>query len=328
MRKRHLAATAVFTVSVTALAQIPASAAESPAGTLLHQVITTQQAGWAEPAGSADLTQAAITGLPNGSTQLVAVTPGGTLKHNIRYANGSWQGWNPVSQPGLTVRNASIAGLPNGSSQFVEVTSDDELLHDVRNANGSWQPQGWGDPLGSSDNDIVQASITALPNGSTVILAVDDYGRLVYSLREADGYWAAVGQVIYESVWVDSVSIAGMPNGSCQVVEVTSSGELLHNILTPSEYGVTWQPQGWNAPPDAGSGVVQAAITALPNGSSEIIATLTDHMVGIEVREADGNWPESQWGQVYQRPNYSWASDVSIAGLPNGSVQAIEIGQN
>lgn len=48
-------------------------------------------------------------------------------------------------------------------------------------------------------------------------------------------------------------------------------------------------------------------------------------MVGINVRQADGSWPSSGWGQLYERGGYSWAPDVSVAGLPNGTIQAIEI---
>ena len=92
-------------------------------GILFHQVVSTQQAGWQEPSGSAGISQASITDLPDGSSQFIAVTVNGTLEHNIRYANGKWQGWDGISQPGTTVENAGIVGMPNGSSQLVGVTS-------------------------------------------------------------------------------------------------------------------------------------------------------------------------------------------------------------
>jgi hypothetical protein len=76
------------------------------------------------PAGSTDIAQASITALPNGSSQLVAVTTSGSLEHNIRFANGSWQGWRDPQQlyTGMFT-SPSIAGLPNGSSQLIEVST-------------------------------------------------------------------------------------------------------------------------------------------------------------------------------------------------------------
>ena len=132
---------------------------------------TWQTTGWGSPAGSTGIAQASIAGVPNGSSQILAVTTKGTLKLDIRNANGTWQGWTTLAQPGVTVSNASIAGMPNGTSQLVEVTSTGDLEHNVRNANGTWQPSGWSVPAGSSSGYYSQASITALPNGSSMIVA-------------------------------------------------------------------------------------------------------------------------------------------------------------
>ena len=325
MRKRHLAAAAAVTISVTAFSQAPAFAADAPSGTLLHQVISTGQAGWQEPAGSAGVTQASITGLPNGSSQLVAVNAKGSLEHDIRFANGSWQGWNTISQPGVTAENAGIAGMSNGSAQLVEVTSTGVLKHDVRNANGSWQTGGWATPAGSTG--ITQASITALPNGSSEIVAVTTTGTLELDVRYANGSWKGWDSISQPGVTVANASIAGMPNGSSQFIEVTSTGALEYNALSANG---SWQAGGWTTPAIAADAetpisITQASITALPNGSSQI-AVATGSAPGFAVHYANGSW--SGWAQLYQRVGYSMASELSIAGMPNGTSQVIAIAES
>jgi hypothetical protein len=226
VRKRHLAAAAAVTFSFTALSQAPAFAASAPAGTLLHQVITTEQAGWAEPAGSTGITQGAITALPNGSSQLVAVTSGSTLEYNVRNASGSWQGWDGIAQPGVTVENAGVAGMPNGSSQFVEVTSTGVLEHNILEADGSWQADGWGTPpLGGpfTPSGITQAAITALPNGSSEIVVASSNEAPAMGIRYSSGSWDTNWTQLYESPEYSAASdasIAGMPDGTTQVIEV------------------------------------------------------------------------------------------------------------
>ncbi|MFJ1937464.1 transglycosylase family protein [Kitasatospora sp. NPDC088160] len=58
----------------------------------------------------------AITGMPNGDAQLIAVGNDGVVYHNARYASGSWQGWWSTSFGGQKV---AVAGLPDGSAQMV-----------------------------------------------------------------------------------------------------------------------------------------------------------------------------------------------------------------
>ena len=163
--------------------------------------------------------------MPNGSTQLVAVTTNGVLEHNIRNANGTWQGWRALSQPGVTVTYAGIAGMPDGSSQLIEVTSTGVLKHNIRNANGTWQASGWAIPAGSTG--IAQASITAMPNGSTQFVAVTTTGVLKHNIRNANGSWQASGWGIPAQTPLASAftspSIAGLPSGAAQILEVATN---------------------------------------------------------------------------------------------------------
>ena len=124
MRKRYLAAAAAATFSFTALSQAPAFAADAPAGTLLHQVITNEQAGWAEPGGSTGITQGSITALPDGSSEIVVASSNEPPAMGIRYSTGSWDtNWTQLyeSPAYVSASGASIAGMPNGDTQVIEV---------------------------------------------------------------------------------------------------------------------------------------------------------------------------------------------------------------
>ncbi|GAA3378439.1 hypothetical protein GCM10017750_28240 [Streptomyces racemochromogenes] len=58
----------------------------------------------------------AITGMPSGDTQMLAVGNDGKTYHAARYANGSWQGWWAT---GMGAQKVAIAGLPDGSAQML-----------------------------------------------------------------------------------------------------------------------------------------------------------------------------------------------------------------
>ncbi|MFF0411860.1 transglycosylase family protein [Kitasatospora sp. NPDC004745] len=58
----------------------------------------------------------AISGMPSGDTQLIAVGNDGKVYHNARYASGTWQGWWNTAFAGQKV---SIAGMPDGGAQMV-----------------------------------------------------------------------------------------------------------------------------------------------------------------------------------------------------------------
>ena len=213
------------------------------------------------------------------------MTLDGKLDHNIRYADGTWQGWRAVAEPaGAVVKYASISGEWNGSAQLVEVLSDGTIRHDIRNANGTWQSQGWANPGGS---DIVQASITTLNNGaapgvgSAQLVAVTRAGTLEHNIRYANGTWQGWRGVTASGV--TNASINGMNDGSTQLLEVTSQGELLHNIRFANG---SWQPQGWAA---FGAGnVIQASIAGA--GFASVSAVTSDGILEWNIRPDNGVW--------------------------------------
>ncbi|WP_308072750.1 transglycosylase family protein [Streptomyces bambusae] len=106
----------------------------------------------------------AIAGLPNGDSQLLAVGNDGRTYHNIRRADGSWQGWGAVDGISNWPKSLAITGMPNGDSQILVTAADSSTFHNIRFANGSWQ--GWGNTGFGS----LAAALTGMPDGSTQTL--------------------------------------------------------------------------------------------------------------------------------------------------------------
>jgi hypothetical protein len=176
------------------------------------------------PANSTNIAQAAVTAMPDGDTQVVAVTTGGTLEHTIDSGStGVWQNWG-VPKNNATVISASIAGMPDGSSQLIELTSTGTLEHTIRYANGSWQTSGWASPAGSTN--IIQAAITAMPDGSSQLVAVTTSGVLEHNIRYATswqtGGWGKPVQTNLATAFT-SPGIAGLPSGASQLIEVSTN---------------------------------------------------------------------------------------------------------
>jgi len=108
--------------------------------------------GWAQPTqvpgGGASI---AAAGMANGNAQFMVIGANGIAYHNIRYANGSWQGWRALAgqPPGLQRYPGTVSASVDsqGNAQFIitehtDVSNDQWVAyHNIRYANGSWQ--GW-----------------------------------------------------------------------------------------------------------------------------------------------------------------------------------------
>jgi hypothetical protein len=182
---------------------------DNPPATLYHNIHNADNGyqGWNTVEGNGGSqyfdvggyaeTGASIAALPDGSTQSVAFGIDDNLYFNIRYANGTWQGWQLVeglpgslSQPfvGFT---PSIAGMPDGSAQIVEQQYGGDLYHNIRYANGTWQ--GWR-PLGGPDGSeyyIGSAVIASLPDGSSQVFTTTDQSDATWeNTRAGNGSWS------------------------------------------------------------------------------------------------------------------------------------------
>lgn len=204
----------------------------------------------------ATATWVGIAGLPNGSSQLIAISSTGQLWHIGRNANGTWQtsGWgSPAGSVGFV--RASITAMPDGSSQFVAVTASGVLMHNIRYANGSWQ--GWRS-LSQPGVKIVDASITGLPDGSSQFLEVTSTGVLKHDIRFANGAWQAQGWGVpagfgsVKQVSISSTSVFGSQYGpGTTVMAVVNSAGAIEFAFRNSDgswdmwYAGTPQLEGW-----------------------------------------------------------------------------------
>jgi hypothetical protein len=248
-----------------------------------------------------EVTGASIAALPDGSTQSVAIGIDGNLYHNIRYANGIWQGWVAIEGNGGSKYffgdDPSITGMPNGSSQLIASGDDGNLYINIRNANGSWV--GWSAVPGIAGAKYFSAqwaSIAGMPDGSSQLIATGSGNNETYhNIRSANGIWQGWQLVeglpgsLSQPFFGFTPSITGMPDGSSQIVEEEYGGDLYHNIRNANGIWQGWRPIGG---PDGSTYYIGSAVIAsLPDGSSQIFTTtVTSDATWENTRASNGSW--------------------------------------
>ncbi|WP_280677313.1 glycoside hydrolase domain-containing protein [Kitasatospora sp. MAA19] len=286
--------------------------------------------GFSPLAGGAGVfrgSEAAITGLPGGSSQELGIGLDGQLYHGVRAANGGWSGFAALpgnGTPTMAARRAGIAGLPDGSSQVLAIGNDGNVYHQTRFANGSWSGFAALPGIGTPTMAAGDVAIAGLPDGSTQVLAIGNDGNVYHQTRFANGSWsgfAALPGVNSPRMAAGRVAIAGLPDGSSQVLAIGGDGNVYHQTRFANG---SWS--GFAALPGNGTPTMAArtvGIAGLPDGSSQVAVVGGDGNVYHETRFANGNW--SGFGAV-QGPYGSStfpAQRAAIAGLPDGSSQLV-----
>ncbi|MFF4324170.1 CehA/McbA family metallohydrolase [Streptomyces sp. NPDC001568] len=118
----------------------------------------------------------AITGMPDGSAQVLAIGLDGMVHHQVRRPDGSWTGFRQPRGVTTATMGASaigITGTPDGSAQVVAVGLDGHVRHTIRRPDGSWTPfaQVPG-PNGRDPFPAGQCRVTTLPDGTAHVTAV------------------------------------------------------------------------------------------------------------------------------------------------------------
>ncbi|MER8188556.1 transglycosylase family protein [Kitasatospora sp. NPDC094015] len=226
--------------------------------------------GWAPMDGYAGATRfaaqgAAIAGMPNGDSQVMALGRDGKIYHNARYKAGTWQGWMQIGDWGA--QKIAAAGLPGGSMQAVIVGNDGNLYHAVRLADGTWQSWNGVAGLGSATFQAKDVAIAGLPNGDSQLVAVGADGKIYHNTRFASGTWQGWapldGYGGAAGFQAGSVAITGMPNGDTQLLAVGNDGIAYHNARYSSG---SWQ--GWWS---TGFGAQKVAIAGMPDGGAQMV---------------------------------------------------------
>ena len=226
----------------------------------------------------------------NGDLDIAAVGNDGLLYFNIRYQNGSWQGWDPVEgaygAPTFAAKGIAMAGMPDDTMQIIAIGDDGNLYHNIRNdTSGGWQ--GWIPMAGAGGAPNFQAStvaMTGLDDGSAQVIAVGNTGYIYHNVRDNNGNWqgwnptAGAGgapESQATSIAIGAVNDPGNANdGSVQVIAVGITGLLYHNI----RYNTTSAWQGWNVMAGFGGAAQMASSTVAMAGNPgtadmQVIAT-------------------------------------------------------
>ncbi|MFF7176950.1 hypothetical protein [Streptomyces sp. NPDC008121] len=220
----------------------------------------------------------AVTGTPDGDAQIVAVGKDGYAYHNIRHADGSWQGWSSMpGQDGGLVRATRVAaaGMPDGSAQILVYGADGRMRLGIRAADGSWSP--WSVVAGVNAPDFAgpALSIAALPNGDSQIAAIGNDGNIWHTLRRGDGTWSGWGTpagVSGGAMGASAVALTGLPDGSAQVAAVGRDG-YVHHAARHADGGWTPFLRVGGVRGAAGFAGDQVGIAGLPDGSTRLLLT-------------------------------------------------------
>ncbi|GAA3034018.1 hypothetical protein GCM10020229_51800 [Kitasatospora albolonga] len=273
------------------------------------------------------------TGLATDRADPYPPAPGsGAFFHAGRQPGGAWSGLGALNgvggAPFFSGSEAAIAGMPDGSAQVVGIGNDGNVYHEVRLANGRWTGFAPLGGVGTAAMPARKVAIAALPDGSSQVLAVGSDGNVYHESRLSDGRWtgfAPLDGVGAPMMQASDVAIAGLPDGTAQVLAVGNDGNVYHESRLA---GGAWT--GFAPLDGAGAPTMQAsdvAIAGLPDGSSQVLAVGGDGNVYHESRLSDGRWTGFAPLDGAGTPTMQ-ASDVAVAGLPDGSSQVLAVGND
>ncbi|MFF4381450.1 glycoside hydrolase domain-containing protein [Kitasatospora sp. NPDC001547] len=271
--------------------------------------------------------EAAIAGLPGGSSQELGIGLDGRLYHGVRAAGGSWSGFAALPDDGTPASRPSrvgIAGLPDGSSQVLAVGADGNVYHRTRFADGSWSGYGALPGVGTPTMGAADVAIAGMPDGSAQVLAIGNDGNVYHETRFSDGSWsgfAPLPGVNSPRMAGRRVAIAGLPGGSSQVLVIGGDANVYHESRFADG---NWS--GFAALPGNGTPTLAArtvAIAGLPDGSSQVAVIANDGNIHHETRFSNGSWSGFAAVQGPYGASTFPAQRAAIAGLPDGSSQLV-----
>lgn len=229
-----------------------------------------------------------MTAMPDGSVQYMARKKSdGFLYHNIRYSNGTLQGWaKPNGYNGAASFSGlgpAIAGMPDGSAQVVGIGLDGRLYHRIRNNDTTWTPwaQMQGRP-GESTFPARKVAIAGIGDGTAQVYAYSsDNNGLYTTTRNAAGTswttWSQVDPGGDGGFGPDLAVGAGanglaMPNNSSQFLAIGTDGKVYHILRTPTGPGgapSTADGEPSTSPPPASPSPECPTAVARPSSSTK-----------------------------------------------------------
>ncbi|MGY4967502.1 hypothetical protein [Streptomyces sp. 900105245] len=133
--------------------------------------------------------------MANNDLHMIAIGVDNNAYHDIRLANGTWQGWQPIPGHGAATMGASrvsLAGMPNGDVAVAVLDGSGVLYVNTRSANPAPSWTGWvaaKGPTGRANFTGRALSIAANSDGSSRIVAIDA-DDIIWSITyKRDGTW-------------------------------------------------------------------------------------------------------------------------------------------
>jgi hypothetical protein len=230
----------------------------------------------------------------DGSVQVVIVNADNNLVyHAMRYANGTWSGFNPLTGAGgapnfaardvaITI-NASSPTSPGNAQVIANGLSASSVYYRVRWVDGSWSP--FQQVPGAEGMFTSKLAIAAAEDGSTDILATTtaldgSNGRIMHVLRDANsnfGGWVTVGLSKGTTISVSSdVAVTRTLSGTAQLLFIDSAGNASFQERSNPNLPSSWSSQVTTTPiiSTVGRGVsISAGATA--GSSSQLLLTRT-----------------------------------------------------
>lgn len=256
----------------------------------LHFTSMTWNGLWAKwlqvpnPGGAADLKfqTADIAGMPDGSTQYLAVGVDGTLYHQSRDPGmagliGHFSGFQPVpgmdGSPTWRATKAAAEGMPDGTTQVLTSGLDGNLYLNIRSTTGTWA--GWTRLAG--------------------------YG----------GAAAFAGPAL---------SMVGMSDGSTQIVAIGLDGLVYHQVRHPDGRFTGFLPVRGTSGPTMAASSVDIALDSYYRGNSTRLAIVgQDGNVWYATRTADGAWTTWQQATTSASAGFPYGRVVITPGDAGGN---------
>lgn len=218
----------------------------------------------------------------------------GDFWHTLRRADGSWTGLGELNTqivvPGPVRTVAGVAGA-GGETHFMFATLDGHLWHTIRYADGSWQPLGDAHAVLGIAGSIVHVAAAAGLGGETQYMLTNAAGRLLHTIRFADGSWQPLGDaqtvIGIPAPVVDVAGTAGA-SGETHFMFTTTDGHLWHTVRKADG---SWTGLGDVQTQISVSGPVRSIGAATGKaGETQFMFTTSDGHLWHTIRFADGSW--------------------------------------
>jgi len=243
-----------------------------------------------------------------------AAVTGPGLYDNIRYGNGSWQGWDPPTQPPGQPPYGSVYNTYVGADVHVDVINSSGWWDNVRYSDGSWQ--GWAKPP-QPPGTVYNFAETS--DGYNAFFVADTGSNDLYIIeRFGDGSWsnwASTPLPGNASVGDLSATVTFGTDEQLQIAVMLAGGSLWHNIYNV-DYA-NWQ--GWAKPTQVPNGDFSIAVAGMNNGNAELMAVSGTGVLYFNIRDESGSW--QGWQEPSQPPNlttYLGTVSASVDGDGNG----------